>query len=283
MSRKRAKSCLIVGCGYVGKPLADRLIHQGWSVGAVVKSRESYQRLAGGELTVFKGDVSDAAFWNGLTADWDCIVYCPSTGGGGIEAYQQIHDVGLSHCLQWMKPQARLIYTSSTSVYGQTDGEWVDESSPTEPLSESGAELVKAERRVCGAGQIVLRLGGIYGPDRGVLLKRLRESKGMIPEAHPKWLNLICLNDILAAIQHGLEGRLKASEVYNVIDSEPASYREIYRWLCQQLNLPLPPTGTPDYFGKRGMTNKRVSNQKLRDAGWAPDYPSFREGYQELL
>ena len=283
MGAERKKSCLIVGCGYVGKPLAESLTADGWRVGAVVKSDASRIALTDQPFEVFQGDVTQASFWKQLAPQWEHVVYCPSTGGGGVDAYRQIHEVGLQHGLEWLPPQAQLIYTSSTSVYGQCDGEWVDETSETDPAAASGQELVKAEQRVCDAGQTVLRLGGIYGPERGVLLKRLQAGDALIPEQHPKWLNLIYLSDIISAIRHGLSGRLEPGTVYNVIDNEPASYREIYQWLCDQLQLPLPVTGTPDYFGKRGLTNKRVSNQKLRDTGWLPLYSSFREGYEAML
>ncbi|MEM6885738.1 MAG: SDR family oxidoreductase [Verrucomicrobiota bacterium] len=283
MGAERQCSCLIVGCGYLGKPLAAALRLDRWRVGTVVKSDASHDELMGQGFEVFQGDVVESRFWQSLSSDWSHVVYCPSTGGGGVEAYRQIHEVGLQNCLEWLSSESHLIYTSSTSVYGQQDGELVDETSHTYPASASGQELVKAEQRVCEAGHTVLRLGGIYGPQRGVLLKRLREGSALIPEQDPKWLNLIYLSDIISAIRHGLTGKLESGEVYNVIDNEPASYKEIYDWLCQFLKLPLPEMGTPDYFGKRGITNKRVSNQKLRRTGWMPQYPSFREGYAEMI
>jgi len=283
MESEKQGSCLIVGCGYVGKPLADSLFSDGWKVGAVVKSDQSRVALAEHSYQVFQGDVTEASFWKHLEPEWDAVVYCPSTGGGGVAAYQQIHEVGLKNCLEWLSEEARLFYTSSTSVYGQTKGELVDEASETAPASASARELVHAEQRVCAMGQTVLRLGGIYGPERGVLLKRLLSGDALIPEQSPKWLNLIYRADIVTAIRHGMAGHLDAGAVYNVIDNEPASYQEIYAWLCERLQLPLPATGTPDYFGKRGMTNKRVANQKLRETGWQPQYSTFREGYAAML
>ncbi len=276
-------SCLIVGCGYVGRALADVLVQQNWRVGGVIKSDASCAELTGEGLKLFQGDVAQKIFWENLPSNWDHVIYCPSTGGGGLAAYQQIHDVGLRHCLKWIRPKARLFYTSSTSVYSQNDGEWVDETSDLKLGFASAQVLVKAEQRVTSAGYTVLRLGGIYGPDRGVLLKRLQTGKAIMPEQDPKWLNLIYLADILAAIQHGLNGKLHSGEVYNVIDNEPAAYQDIYQWLCDQLDLPLPQVGTPEYFGKRGITNKRVSNKKLRATGWHPQYPSFRDGYEQML
>ncbi|MEM6822174.1 MAG: SDR family oxidoreductase [Verrucomicrobiota bacterium] len=275
--------CLIVGCGYVGTALAQQLESDGYEVAGVVYTESSARALREKGWNVFQGDVADSEFWKSLPGRWNMVVYCPSTGGKGLEGYQQIHEQGLKLAFDWLDGQTTFIYTSSTSVYGQTDGEWVNESSETNPVSETAKILVKAERSVLDHGGLVLRLAGIYGEGRGVLLKRLLEGGAMVPEQDPKWLNLIHQADIISAIQYGLSGKLGFGELYNVVDSRPASYREIYHWLCEQLSRSLPPTGTPDYFGKRGLTNKRVSNQKILETGWLPKFPSFQEGYQGML
>lgn len=283
MGEAQSKSCLIVGCGYVGKELASCLLKNHWLVSGIVRSESSQKALSGMGLDVIQGDITDATFWSEMSQKWDAVIYCPSTGGGGLDAYRAIHDRALSYCLEWLPQEARLLYTSSTSVYGQNDGSWVDETSALNPSTESAQVLLQAERMVCQAGHIVLRLGGIYGPGRGVLLKRLKEGNASIPEQDPKWLNLIHLTDIVGAIRHALEMNIPSGEVYNVIDNEPASYRTIYEWLCDRLELPVPATGTPDYFGKRGISNKRVSNRKLVGTGWELRYPDFRAGYEAEL
>lgn len=276
-------SCLIVGCGYVGFPLARSLQAKGCKVAGVVRSEESRQRLKQAGVEAFAGDIGHSEFLRRLPLDWNHLVYCPSTGGRGLEGYQHIHGAALERVLEKVGRQTRFHYTSSTSVYGQQDGEWVDEESVLEPAAPTARILVAAEKRVVQAGGTVLRLGGIYGPGRGVLLSRLEDGRAMIPLQDPKWLNLIHLDDIVFAIRHSLNGQLAAGEIYNVIDDEPASYRDIYTWLCGRLERDLPPVGDPEYQGKRGRNNKRVSNRKLKATGWVPAFPSFREGYQAML
>jgi len=282
-STKNEKSCLIVGCGYVGFPLAQRLQEAGWKVAGVVRSEESRQRLNQAGIDAYAGDIGSPDFLERLPLDWDHCVYCPSTGGRGLEGYQHIHQMALQCVLEKIGRGTRFHYTSSTSVYGQQEGEWVDETSVLEPAAPTAQILVEAEKRVVQHGGTVLRLGGIYGPGRGVLLSRLEDGRAMIPRQDPKWLNLIHLDDIVSALQHSLEGKLGTGQIYNVIDDEPASYRDIYTWLCDKLGWELPPVGDPEYLGKRGRNNKRVSNRKLKATGWTPAYPSFREGYQAIL
>jgi len=273
----------ILGCGYVGMALGQELLKNGHHVWGVVRSEASATHLRACGLEAMQGDLASTELWKQMEpGNWRAVIYCPSTGGGGINAYRAIHERGLELALQWA-PGLPFFYTSSTSVYGQQDGKWVNEASPTEPDAETAKVLVEAEQRVLQSDGIVLRLGGIYGPDRGVLLKRLLEGKAMIPPQDPKWLNLIHLEDIVGALRHGIEGHLPAGQLFNVIDDAPSSYREIYAWLCAKLNRPLPPVGTPEYLGKRGLTNKRVSNAKLKATGWQPNYPTFREGYRAAL
>ncbi len=271
-------SALIVGCGYVGCALARVLHEGGWRVGAVVRSERSAHRIKVSlpELEVFHGDVAETDFWNHIPLGFEDLIYCPSTGGGGLEAYRALHETGLGHALNYWKGR-RLIYTSSTSVYSQNDGSWVDEDSPAEPEAETAQCLRSAEEIVCKRGGVVLRLGGLYGPERGVLWKRLLDGTAVIPEVDPKWLNLIHRDDAVSAIEWALQN--KPTGVYNTVDNEPASYRQIYQWLCGESGLMMPMVGQPDYLGRRGINNRRISNRKVRSAGWSPRYPSFREGY----
>lgn len=275
--------CLIIGCGYVGLPLGIRLKSEGWEVTGVVRSRESQQQIQSQGLNAVAGDIGDLSFLSSLGTDFSHVIYCPSSGGRGLEGYQHVHRDALGLVLEQHAHSTRFFYTSSTSVYGQQEGEWLNETSPVQPEAATAQVLVEAEKRVCEAGGTVLRLGGIYGPGRGVLLTRLDDGRAMIPRLDPKWLNLIHLDDIISAILHGLSGRLDSAQVFNVIDDQPSSYREIYSWLCQRLGRDLPPVGDPEYLGKRGSSNKRVSNGKLKKTGWSPSHPSFREGYSTMM
>ena len=175
------------------------------------------------------------------------------------------------------QPQARRLFVSSTSVYGQTDGEIVTEESPAEPATETGKILREAEKVALTAGAIVVRSAGIYGPGRGVLLEKLRRGEAVIEGDGSRWINQIHRDDLVAALMLLLE-RGEAGQIYNASDDAPVGQRDFYAWCGEFLRKPMPPSGPVDRERKRGLTNKRVSNAKLRALGWAPKFPSFREG-----
>ena len=272
---------LIVGAGYVGSACARHLLKRQYEVLCLVRSSQSAERLGREGFNVMASDVADAASWVKTGFQPDAVLYCPSTGGGGPEEYRHIHITGLQQAIAHLPSNARLFYTSSTSVYGQSDGALVDEQSETSPVTESGRILLEAEKMTVQAGGTVLRLAGIYGPGRTVLLGKFLDGSAVLPPDPDHVLNLIHRDDIVAAFQTLLDAGTPG--IYNVTDNEPSSYREIYGWLAEKLNRPMPPSADGDFLRRRGITNKRVSNRKLRSLGWEPAFPSFREGYTALI
>ena len=175
------------------------------------------------------------------------------------------------------QPQARLIFVSSTSVYGQTQGEAVTEKSPAEPVSETSRILREAEEAALAAKAIVVRSSGIYGPGRSVLFEKFSRDEAVIEGDGLRWINQIHRRDLVAALLHLAEvGR--PGQIYNATDDIPVTYRDFYAWCGEFLGKPMPPFGPVNLERKRGLTNKRVTNAKLRATGWSPFYPSFREG-----
>jgi nucleoside-diphosphate-sugar epimerase len=173
------------------------------------------------------------------------------------------------------------IFASSTSVYGQIDGSWVDENSQAEPLRETGLILRETEEIVSEQKGTVARLAGIYGPDRCVPLRKLLDQSAVIEGEGERLMNLIHRDDAVSALFFLAEKSLRG--IYNVTDDEPVSQLDWFRHVCNQLDRPLPPFGSRDTTKKRGWTSKRVSNQKLRQAGWTPTFETFREGLDPLL
>jgi nucleoside-diphosphate-sugar epimerase len=201
-------------------------------------------------------------------------VHCASSGQGNAEAYHRIYFEGARLLLSELKPQ-RLIFTSSTSVYAQNDGGWVDETSPAEPCRETGQILRATEELVLAARGVVLRLGGIYGPQRSVLLRKFLAGEARIEGGGQRYVNQIHRDDAASSIVRLIEG--DRSGIFNGVDNEPLAQRELYEWLAHHFQRPVPIEGEIDSTRKRGVTNKRVSNAKLRAVGWEPHYPSFRE------
>ena len=219
-------------------------------------------------------DISDRVSVEARAAlgPFDAIVHCASSGRGGAEEYRRVYLEGARNLSAVFAP-APLLFTSSTSVYAQTDGEWVTEESSADPARETGRLLRETEEFVVAQNGIVARLAGIYGPGRSVLLRKFFDGTAMIEGDGAKWINQAHRDDIASAIVHLVEAR--AGGIFNVNDDQPLAQRELYGWLAERFAQPLPRSGPIDLNRKRGWTNKQVSNAKLRALGWVPHFPSF--------
>jgi nucleoside-diphosphate-sugar epimerase len=227
------------------------------------------------------GDVLDPITLRRLP-EAETILYAVGVDRSSGQSMREIHIDGLANVLDALPPSGRFIHISSTSIYGQTDGGWVDETSPTEPAEESGRIVLDAERllRERRRDAIVLRLGGIYGPDR--LLRRQTQLRSGEPLAgdRARWLNLIHVDDgvdaVLAAAERGVPG-----ETYNIVDDEPVP-REVYFVRLAELVH----ASAPQFDGRTEsrQANRRVCNTKARSAlGWRARYPSYLEGLPAAL
>jgi nucleoside-diphosphate-sugar epimerase len=267
---------LVIGCGYVGLPLALHWKDQGSEVSAWVRSPDSADMLAEHHFReLIVGSIAEAAIWETLSA-YDRIVHCASSGGGGPDAYREVFLEGV-RIMAAHQPGARKLLVSSTSVYGQTAGEIVTEESPAQPLTPAGRLLREAEDVALAANFIVVRSSGIYGPNRGALFEKVRRDEAVIEGDGAGWINQIHRQDLVDAILWLMEGG-NPGQIYNATDDTPVTHREFYAWASDFLRKPMPSSGPVNPDRKRGLTNKRVSNAKLRALGWQPRYPSFREG-----
>ncbi len=259
------KKVLVVGAGYLGMEVLRVFREEGWEVEGA--------SLGGGE-GLLACDVGDERVVGGLP-DADLVVHCAASGRGGADAYERVYVMGCENLVRrygWK----RLVFTSSTSVYVQVEGEDVDESSEAEPDRETGRLLLEAERVVLDAGGVVLRLAGLYGPGRSVLLKKFLSGEAVIEEDGQRYVNQIHRDDAARAIFFvGRMEEFPSGELFNVCDSTPLRQREVYEGLARIYGKDLPPVGPRDENRKRGWTNKRVSSAKLRALGWEPKYASF--------
>lgn len=208
------------------------------------------------------------------------IFFCASSGRGGVEAYRAVFLEGTRNLLRRF-PESRMIFCSSTSVYGQTDGSTVDEDSATEPERETGRVLLAAEQMALAEGATVARLAGLYGPGRCVPLRKLLDGEAVVEGEGERWLNNLHQEDAAAALLH-LAGQ-PGSGIFNVVDNEPVRQRDWFAWVCAEVGRPLPPAGPRDLSRKRAWTHKAVSNGRLRATGWEAVYPTFREGLRTLI
>jgi nucleoside-diphosphate-sugar epimerase len=270
------KRLVILGCGFVGVRAARLFAGAGWQVTGVTRSAESAARLAGEPYRVLPCDISDAASLRAARLEGaDAVISAVSSSRGGEETYRQVYLRGLQNAVACLSP-GRLIFVSSTSVYAQNDGSWVTEESPAEPLSPTSRVLREAEDFALAHAGIVARLAGIYGPGRSVLLRKFLEKTALIEGGGARHINQIHADDAAGALFHLLARDLPAG-IYNVADDAPQTQLACYEFLSARLGQPLPPNGPIDPNRKRGVTDKRVSNAKLRAAGWSLIYPSFQE------
>lgn len=278
---------LIAGCGDVGTALGlllhDRGGHEVWGL----RRRASALPAA---IRPIAADLGDPPTLAGLPAGLDYVVYAAAADGHSESAYRRAYADGVAALLSALAEQGqsphRIFFTSSTGVYGQTAGEWVDESSPTEPESWTGRILLEAERRLL-AGPFpatVVRLGGIYGPGRTRLIRLVQSGEATYARDQPAYTNRIHRDDCAGAIAHLLAmdlARTPPEEVYVGVDCEPAERRVVLTWLAERLGVEPPRAVEPGPGGRGG--NKRCRNARLLAAGYRFRYPTFREGYGAML
>ena len=266
---------LLIGHGYLGQALTRRFRESGWQVSAV--------SLSGGDDSV-ACDVADARAVAALGASnaANLIIHCAASGRGGAEAYQRVYVEGCKNLLENF-PGVPLVFTSSSSVYAQTDGSVVTEESPTLPDRETGRMLLEAEGLTRKGGGVVVRLSGIYGPGRSVILRKFLIGEAVIEDDGGRFLNQIHRDDAVCAIHRlGSAAGVHGGEVFNLSDSTPLTQLACYEHLSALFQRPLPASAPRDLTRKRGWTHKQVSSAKLQATGWQPQFPSFLDAAQAI-
>jgi nucleoside-diphosphate-sugar epimerase len=265
-------SVLIAGCGYVGSTAAKLFAEEGWKVIGWTRSEQSAERAGQSAISLSAVDITDLETVRRNSFAADVVVHCASSAA---DSYLHVYRDGAAN-LAACFPNARIIFTSSTSVYPQHDGSSVTEESTAEPDSENARILRRAEKIVLANDGIVLRVAGIYGPGRSFLLRSVMNGTAVIND---RFVNQVHRDDVASAISFLARRRaVDPPRIFNVVDDTPAPRAEILDWLSERLGIPLS-NSAPSPESKRGRSNKRVSNVKLRALGWVLAYPSYREGF----
>lgn len=270
---------LIAGCGYVGVALGERLVAEGHEVWGL---RRDCSGLPA-SIRPIAADLGNASQLEALPPDIDFLVYAASAGESSEAAYRRAYVTGLGNVLAGLRGgrPRRVFFTSSTAVYGQVDGSWVDEESETSPLHFTGAVTLEAERllRESSLPATVVRCAGIYGPGRHRLIEAVRQGTAAMTH---RFTNRIHRDDLAGAIAHLIRVN---SELGVVIasDDEPASQSEVIRFLAQRLGVPEPPASVTANDGPARGGHKRCRNARLKATGYRLSYPTYREGYTALL
>jgi len=268
---------LIAGCGYVGIPLALRMLGRGHSVFGL---RRNAAELPPGVQAV-RADLTRAATLRQLPDDIDCLIFMPSPARRDRSAYSAVFLDGWDNLwAAFRRPPARSILVSSTAVYAQTDGSVVDEESPAASAAFNGEVLRRMERRAerCTEGCIVLRCSGIYGPGRERLIRQSISPGLEVQASPPLFTNRIHRDDAAGVLSHLAEMRTPLG-LYLASDDCPAPRYEVLSWLASRQGAPAP--AALEVAG--GSGGKRVSNRRLRDSGYRLLYPDYRAGYEQLL
>lgn len=282
----------ILGCGYVGLELARQLGDDHEVVG-VRRSVEGLDAVEATGAEPIQADVTDS---DELAAvpDVDALVFSASSGGRGAEAARRVYVEGLQTVLETFgarrSPPERLVYTSSTGVYGNHDGNWVDETTPLEPTTEKTAVLTEAERVAreasdYGIDGAVARFAGLYGPGRYRLERYL---EGPVTEGY---LNMIHRDDAAGVVQFMLESTDEGLLV--AVDDEPVKKWAFADWLAEACGVEQPSKRTraerlqegslSEAAKRRIQTKKRCSNDRLHELGYTFRYPTYREGYRAAI
>lgn len=275
---------LLAGCGDLGTEAGLRFAALGHRV---VGWRRSPTKLP----AAIEGAAADLDSTDlpPVPADTTAVVIAVAADSPTEEAYRSAYVRGVANVLDALDRDKvtpeRVIFVSSTAVYGDAGGGWVDENTPPEPGGFSGRVLLEAEgllqARLSGSrtAGVSLRLGGIYGPGRTRLIDQVKAGSAVVPE-DVRYTNRIHRDDAAAAIVH-LAGKAAApGPVYIGVDNDPADLGSVLRFLAAQLGLPSPRVG--DAGPARGG-NKRCRNELLRSTGFTFAFPTFREGYRDVM
>lgn len=278
---------VIAGCGYVGNALAGMLLGEGHEVFGI---RRDVSALAPGVRGI-RGNVATPDQLGPAPSRVEYAVYAVSADEGTEKAYRSAYLDGLAGFLQWLADEGqrprRIVMVSSTSVYGQRRGEPIDERSPTHPTQFRGETLLASEGLVAASGirSVIVRLGGIYGPGRTSLIDRARAGELSLREA-PHFTNRIHRDDAAGLIRH-LLFHPDPAPLYLGVDDYSADEAEVYTWLAKELGAEPPaapdPESAPSPNRRREVGSKRCSNQRARESGYRFRYPTYRQGYGELI
>jgi nucleoside-diphosphate-sugar epimerase len=269
---------LLAGCGDLGQRVAQRLLARGDEVFAL---RRRPPENDGGGIHWLRGDLADPSGLRGLPRGVTRLAYLPAPSARDEAAYRAVFLAGLRHLLDALDGSAlrRVLFVSSSAVYGEHGGAWVDEDTPPDPPGFNGRVLLEAERWLARqAPAVTLRLAGLYGPGRLQLPKRLRAGQIRVPRAVPHWANRIHIDDAAAALVHLLD-LPDAQPLYLGVDDTPLPLDVLYDHLATLLAAPPPAEGP----APQGVGSKRLSNARLRTTGFTPRWPDARAGYAALL
>lgn len=273
------KTAVMIACGDIGTRFALGLDPDEWRRVAMRRRTE----LLPAQLEAVSADLlrpETLGFLAGLQPY--LLLFTPTPTGRSVEGYRQGFEMAAQGIVDALAdhPPEQVLMVSSTRVYAEVDGDWVDEDAPLATEDPVAGSIIRAEQLFLDAfgGACILRSGGLYGDGPGYLLRRVAAGE-LTPPLPLRFSNRIHREDLVAAL-HWLAGNRRRHRVYNAVDDAPVPTQEVERWLCEQLGVDWAPrpSGPAEPRG-----HKRVSNQRLHDTGFEFRFPNYRAGYAEVL
>lgn len=270
------KQVAIIGCGYVGTELAKQLGKNGYFVTCTTRNKKKLPTLnkVAQHSAICRG--SDEKEVSHIIKDQDVIVITVSADS--MDAYKDTYlrtAQTLRHIALDKKKPKTLLYTSSTAVYGDQNGYWVDENSPLSPDSDAIKVLIEAEENYQSLADLgwkvcIFRLGEIYGPKRD-LVKKVKELQDhVVPGKGDTYTNMVHLHDIVGACEYAINHQLEG--IYNLVDDDHPIRKELFENVAMTHKLK-PPAWDSKLTMKLTRGNKRVSNHKIKSAGYVLQHP----------
>lgn len=273
---------LIAGCGYVGIETARLAVLEGLQVTGLRRSEASLPEGA----QLLRADLASGEGLDRLPSDVDAVIYAVAAGAHDALEYEKAYVRGVRNLLAALErcgaPLQRFLFVSSTGVYAEEQGGWVDECSLLTEEKFNGKLVADGERLAATLGRraVAVRFGGIYGPGRERFIREVQGKRVTIDPNVRSYTNRIHRDDCARVLLHLL--KLPAPEaVYNGVDDEPADRNDVCTWLADRLGVSL--ESVPQCANPPILQGKRCRNLRLRESGFQLRYPTFREGFSALL
>jgi nucleoside-diphosphate-sugar epimerase len=281
ITQKNSEKCLIIGCGDLGRRLSQQLHTE--NVECIGVRRTVTANISG--LSYRVADVNNQDELKKILCDKFHIIVVSMTPSERSDAgYEQAYVQTAQNLIRQLtslalKPRL-ILFISSTAVYAQDDGSWVDEHSSTSPTNFSGKRLLEAEKVIqeSGFNNTIVRFSGIYGPGRYRLIEQVKEKRA---STSMHYTNRIHADDCAAVLAHliKLDKTQQLKPIYLASDSSPTPMVEVVSWIANVLNI-------NDFLSANAINergNKRISNELLLESGYQFLYPDFKLGYKNIL
>jgi len=271
---------LIIGCGDLGQAVAIKLFSQDHHITGLKRHPPTNKQ----SIHYIKADISKIETLNSLTGDFQQAIIILSPDSSSTEAYQAVFETGINNLLLALNKNTSITFISSTRVYTENNGEWVNEKTPANACDPKSRLILQAESRILAHNPLntIIRFSGIYGRAKGYFLQQIKNA-APIQQYPSYYTNRIHRSDCIGVIVHLINKKIagdKLEPIYLASDSEPSPKWDVACYLAKQMNCNKPiASSEPD----QNSQNKRISNQRLMDSGYTFKYPSYKQGYQQTI